>query len=172
LKSKATSFVVRLVENGDIPPGRLLLPGGLGAHSVSRPTQKQKQISSCTPYDQCKNHEAYRSALTPQLPCRGCRFRSESAGAKYQTHPRRAKARGLTFHTDVNVAIRGGSDVVAFIKRYPARATLCSSRMALPMPAVTRRPLAKATHPERTCSPPLRAWAASSTICSRTAPPN
>jgi sugar phosphate isomerase/epimerase len=32
-----------------------------------------------------------------------------------------AKAKGLTFHTDVNVAIRAGSDVVAFIKRYPGK---------------------------------------------------
>lgn len=32
-----------------------------------------------------------------------------------------AKAKGLTFHTDVNVAIRAGADVVAFIKQYPGR---------------------------------------------------
>jgi sugar phosphate isomerase/epimerase len=32
-----------------------------------------------------------------------------------------AKAKGLTFHTDVNVATRAGSDVVAFIKRYPGK---------------------------------------------------
>jgi sugar phosphate isomerase/epimerase len=32
-----------------------------------------------------------------------------------------AKATGLTFHTDVNVATRAGSDVVAFIKRYPGK---------------------------------------------------
>jgi sugar phosphate isomerase/epimerase len=32
-----------------------------------------------------------------------------------------AKARDLTFHTDVNVAIRAGSDVVAFIKQYPGK---------------------------------------------------
>ena len=32
-----------------------------------------------------------------------------------------ANAKGLTFHTDVNVAIRAGSDVVAFIKRYPGK---------------------------------------------------
>src|SRR2546430_12039264 len=32
-----------------------------------------------------------------------------------------AKAKDLTFHTDVNVAIRAGSDVVAFIKRYPGK---------------------------------------------------
>jgi sugar phosphate isomerase/epimerase len=32
-----------------------------------------------------------------------------------------AKAKDLTFHTDVNVAIRTGADVVAFIKRYPGK---------------------------------------------------
>ena len=32
-----------------------------------------------------------------------------------------AKAKGLTFHTDVNVATRAGSDVVAFIKQYPGK---------------------------------------------------
>ncbi len=32
-----------------------------------------------------------------------------------------AKAKGLTFHTDVNVATRAGSDVVAFIERYPGK---------------------------------------------------
>jgi sugar phosphate isomerase/epimerase len=32
-----------------------------------------------------------------------------------------ARARDLTFHTDVNVAIRAGSDVVAFIKQYPGK---------------------------------------------------
>lgn len=32
-----------------------------------------------------------------------------------------AKAKDLTFHTDVNVATRAGSDVVAFIKQYPGR---------------------------------------------------
>jgi sugar phosphate isomerase/epimerase len=32
-----------------------------------------------------------------------------------------AKATGLTFHTDVNVATRAGADVVAFIKRYPGK---------------------------------------------------
>jgi sugar phosphate isomerase/epimerase len=32
-----------------------------------------------------------------------------------------AGAKDLTFHTDVNVAIRAGSDVVAFIKRYPGK---------------------------------------------------
>jgi sugar phosphate isomerase/epimerase len=32
-----------------------------------------------------------------------------------------AKAKGLTFHTDVNVAIRAGADVVAFIKQYPGK---------------------------------------------------
>jgi sugar phosphate isomerase/epimerase len=32
-----------------------------------------------------------------------------------------AKAKDLTFHTDVNVAIRAGSDVVAFIKQYPGK---------------------------------------------------
>jgi len=32
-----------------------------------------------------------------------------------------AKAKDLKFHTDVNVATRAGSDVVAFIKRYPGK---------------------------------------------------
>jgi sugar phosphate isomerase/epimerase len=32
-----------------------------------------------------------------------------------------AKAKDLTFHTDVNVATRAGSDVVAFIRRYPGK---------------------------------------------------
>jgi sugar phosphate isomerase/epimerase len=32
-----------------------------------------------------------------------------------------AKAKDLKFHTDVNVAIRAGSDVVAFIKQYPGK---------------------------------------------------
>ena len=32
-----------------------------------------------------------------------------------------AKAKDLTFHTDVNVAIRAGADMVAFIKQYPGK---------------------------------------------------
>ena len=50
-----------------------------------------------------------------------------------------AKAKDLTFHTDVNVAIRAGADVVAFIRQYPGR----------PLPPRPPRP-----HPPPPARPP------------------